>query len=241
MKGFFSIFNIQIITMRGLVFILIVFVNTSLNSQTVSNLEEIDSLYREDQFYIGMTYTLLAKKPDGVSQNSFSAGISGGFLRDFPMNKKRTLAIAPGMGFSFTNFKQNIVISEVNKVPTYVLIPSNVNFDKNKLSLFSLDVPFELRWRTSTFETHKFWRIYTGCKFSYVFYNRSKYIGSDAEISVVNNPDINKIQWSVYTSIGYNTWNLYANYSLSNVFNKDVISPNGNLKSLNIGVMFYLL
>jgi len=39
----------------------------------------VDSLYREDQFYIGFTYNSLFNKPAEVSQNKFSSGFSGGF------------------------------------------------------------------------------------------------------------------------------------------------------------------
>ena len=43
---------------------------------TNTTITVIDSLYREDQFYIGLTYNLLQKRPKGVSQNSFSSGLS---------------------------------------------------------------------------------------------------------------------------------------------------------------------
>lgn len=210
-------------------------------SQAIPDFEAIDSLYREDQFYFGTTYNIFSQKPSGVSQNSFSAGLSGGFLRDFPMNKNRTFAIAPGLGFSFTNYKQNLVISEVGNTRNYNLIDSEAVLDKNKLALYAIDVPIEFRWRTSTFESHKFWRIYTGLKASYVFYSRSRYIASDGDYKVVNNPDINKFQYGIYGAIGYNTWNLYAYYGLSDLFKNNLLGSDRNLKTLNIGLMFYIL
>jgi len=216
-------------------------VGSAFYSQSVPDFEAIDSLYREDQFYFSTTYNIFSKKPSGVSQNSFSVGLSTGFLRDFPINKKRTIAIAPGLGFSYNNYKQNLVISEIGNTTNYSLIASDVALDKNKLSFLSVDVPLELRWRTSTFESHKFWRIYTGLKASYVIMSRSKYIADNGNYTVLNNPDINKFQYGVYLSAGYNTWNLYTYYGLNSIFNKDVLSPNGNFKTLNIGLMFYIL
>ncbi|AGN89432.1 hypothetical protein [Flavobacterium phage 6H] len=68
-------------------------------SQEELNFSAIDSLYREDQFYFGVTYNILNLKPIDVSQNSFSTGLNLGFLRDFPINKMRTFAVAPGFGF----------------------------------------------------------------------------------------------------------------------------------------------
>ena len=66
-------------------------------SQEELDFSAVDSLYREDQFYFGITYNVLNDRPINVSQNSFSTGLNFGFLRDFPINKKRTFAIAPGL------------------------------------------------------------------------------------------------------------------------------------------------
>jgi hypothetical protein len=63
--------------------------------------------YREDQFYVGISYNILQNKPSGFSQNSFSSGFTFGFLRDMPINATRTFAIAPGLGFSYQNYHQN--------------------------------------------------------------------------------------------------------------------------------------
>ena len=50
-------------------------------------IQVVDSLYREDQFYFTFTYDS-ANKVKGLSQNKFSPGISLGFLRDFPVNRQ---------------------------------------------------------------------------------------------------------------------------------------------------------
>lgn len=216
-------------------------VSVSCFAQGIPDFVAVDSLYREDQFYFGTTYNILRDKAAGVSQNSFSAGLTAGFLRDFPINKNRTFAIAPGIGFSFSNYKQNLVISEVNDVRNYTTIAPNIEFDKNKLALYSVDLPIEFRWRTSTFESHKFWRIYSGVKASYIFYSRSRYIAPDGDYKVINNPDINKFQYGLFLAAGNNTWNLHTYYGLSSFFNKEIISGNARLKTFNIGLMFYIL
>ena len=52
---------------------------------------KIDSLYREDQFYFSVTYNLLVQGPDGLKQDKFSAGLSGGFCVIFLSIKKEHL------------------------------------------------------------------------------------------------------------------------------------------------------
>ncbi|MGH2665891.1 porin family protein [Flavobacterium sp.] len=211
-------------------------------SQEVPNFEAVDSLYREDQFYFGVTYNILSSKPKEVSQNSFSTGLYLGFLRDFPINKKRTFAIAPGLGFSFKNYKQNLVIQENQGVMEYSTIPAGVPFDKNKLAMYFVEVPVEFRWRTSTYESHKFWRIYAGFKMSYLLASQSRYKATGIDYKVNNNPDIVKLQYGAYISAGWNQWNFYTYYGFDNMFEKGTLNGNPiKMNTLNFGLMFYIL
>jgi hypothetical protein len=203
---------------------------------------KIDSLYREDQFYFGITLNTLQNKPKGLTQDKFSAGFSAGFLRDFPVNKSRTVAIAPGLGFTFNNFNQNLKITQVNQNPVYAIIDSNIDYNKNRFSQFSVDVPIEFRWRSSTFESHKFWRIYGGFKMSYLLYDKSIYKDNQGQIVLSNNNDFNKFQYGTYISAGYNSINVYAYYGLNSLFQSAKTSTESiDMNSLNIGVMFYIL
>lgn len=203
---------------------------------------KIDSLYREDQFYFSFTLNTLQNKPIGLTQDKFSPGFSLGFLRDMPFNKKRTFAIAPGFGVTYNNYIQNIAITESNDVRVYSIIDSDVDYNKNKFSLLSIDVPLELRWRSSTFESHKFWRIYGGFKISYLIYDKSIYQDSQGKIVVVNNNDFNKFQYGAYISAGYNTINVYANYGLNSIFKSAKTATESlNINSVNIGIIFYIL
>ena len=222
--------------------LLLTFLNGFSQVQEAPNFEAVDSLYREDQFYFGVTYNILNKKPYGVSQNSFSTGLDLGFLRDFPINKKRTVAIAPGLGFSYSNYKENLIIQEKDCGIDYSTIASNAIYDKNKLSFYTVDVPIEFRWRTSTYESHKFWRIYSGFKFSYVFLSKSSYLDKDNHYRVFNNSDINRLQYGAYLATGWNQWNFYAFYGLNDLFKKGELNGNPiKMRTLNVGLMFYIL
>lgn len=205
-------------------------------------IKKVDSLYREDQFYFGITYNILRDKPSGLSQSKFSSGLSAGFLRDMPINKKRTVAIASGVGFTYNNFNQNLAITSFGENQVYTYIDSETAYDKNKFSLLSIDVPLEFRWRTSTYESHKFWRIYGGFKLSYLLYDRSIFNGSEGKVVVTGNKDFNKMQYGTYISAGYNTINLYAYYGLNSLFKSaEVNGEPVNMKALNIGIIFYIL
>lgn len=203
---------------------------------------KVDSLYREDQFYFAITYNTLTDKPPGLSQSKFSAGTSAGFLRDMPINKNRTVALASGIGFSYNNYNQNLAINKEVQTPVYSIIDANSSYNKNKFSLLSVDVPVEFRWRSSTYESHKFWRIYGGIKFSYIVYDRSVFSDDLGKVIVSGNRDFNEMQYGAYISSGYNTINLYAYYGLNPLFKSAKINGEPvNMKSLNFGIIFYIL
>ena len=208
----------------------------------IPDFNAVDSLYREDQFYFGFTYDILQHKPEGLRQNKFSSGFTIGFLRDMPVNKTRTWAIAAGLGYSINNFNQNLLITENEQGHQYTLIASDVAYDKNKIILHYVELPIEIRWRTSTPESHKFWRVYTGVKFSYMVFNRYKYKNGDDRFSNSSNPDFNKFQYGVYLATGYNTWNVNLYYGLNPIFKSAKIDGESiDMHTLNIGLMFYIL
>ncbi|OUR94707.1 hypothetical protein A9Q87_03470 [Flavobacteriales bacterium 34_180_T64] len=211
--------------------------------QTVDT-TSIDSNYREDQFYVSIAYNLLNKIPDGLTQSGFSSGLHLGFIRDLPINKKRNVALGIGMGLSSNSFNQNMLIQKENSEFIYSIIDeSETSFTKNKFTMYILEMPIEFRWRTSTASDYKFWRLYPGFKFGYVFANSSKYSGSPSDIKVSKNPDFNSLQYGLTLSAGYDTWNVHFYYALNPIFNKDVKIGNESLEVsvIKIGLIFYIL
>ncbi len=106
-----------------------------------------------------------------------------------------------------------------------------------------IDLPVEIRWRNSTPESHKFWRIYTGLKLSYLFNNQYKLVSSDATIKITNNKDLNKLHYGIYLALGYNTWNIYSYYGLNSLFKSSAKIDDQpiQMSTLNFGLMFYIL
>ena len=203
----------------------------------------VDSLYREDQFYVGFTYNILHSKPQHLSQNKFSAGLFGGVMRDMPINKSRTKAIAVGVGYGLQNYNYNLVTSGTKDNPEYHLQDETTAYRKNKLSMHFVEMPIEYRWRTSTPESHKFWRVYTGIKLSYLLQSRSIYDGEPQKVVIKSNQDLNKFRYGAYIAAGYNTWNVNVYYGLNPLF-KSTAKLNGepiDIVTLNVGLMFYIL
>ncbi len=230
--------------MRIYLFIITFFITLGTYAQKQEiDFDAVDSLYREDQFYFNITYNALEKRPDGIKQNKLSPGIAFGFLRDMPINKKRTFAIAAGLGYSLSVYNQNLQITEGVGSYNYQVPDAVTSFSKNKLSLHTVDLPIEFRWRDSTPESHIFWRVYTGVKLSYNFYDQYKSEGSSGNVTIANSKDLNQFKYGVYLAAGWNTWNFYAYYGLNPIFKSSAKIGNESIdmSTANFGLMFYIL
>lgn len=238
--------------MRIRLFIVLFFITLGISAQEKEvkaevkdeiNFDAVDSLYREDQFFFDITYNALQKRPDGITQNKLSPGIAFGFLRDMPINKKRTFAIAAGLGYSLAIYNQNLGISENGGTNSYQVLDSGVSFSTNKLFCHFIDAPIEFRWRNSTPESHIFWRVYTGVKLSYLFYDKYKSVTSSGTVKISNNKDFNQFHYGVYIAAGWNTWNFYAYYGLNPLLKSSAQIDNHpvGMNTTNFGLMFYIL
>ena len=138
----------------------IYFLSLVLHSQDNSK----SDFYREDQFYFGSSYFIQTEQVTDFKQNGFSGNFQIGFIRDIPLNKTSTNALGIGLGFERNLFTSNIQALEVDGEIDYDIIVSRFLESKNKISYSSIAIPIEYRWRKSSIDVYRFWRIYSGLK-----------------------------------------------------------------------------
>lgn len=230
--------------MKILIFIvLFLFVFQYSFSQEIEN-EPVDSLYKEDQFYAGLTYNFLANKPINLSQSGFSLGFHFGFIKDMPINKNRNVAIGIGLGYSANSFNQNLQIYKTDSDSyIYAILEDKTTYSRNKFSNHFIELPVEFRWRTSNATDYEFWRVYAGFKLSYMVANNTKYVGNTESLTYKGIPDFNQLQYGVSLCAGYNTWNFYVYYALNPIFSSKAKAEGQSIdmNALKIGLMFYVL
>lgn len=223
----------------------VLFFSLSAVAQVDSQSAVVDSLYREDQFYVGFTYNLLTGSPGGITGRQFSGGFHSGFIRDFPLNSQRDVSIGVGVGWSINTYGQNLFIGETNDGESIFrnLDGDDVDFDKNRFSTQSIDLPIQFRWRTSTPESYKFWRIYGGIRPSYIYYFRSNFVQTDNTVRQTDVPELDRLRLGATFTFGYNTFNFHFYYGLNSFFNEDALIDGEavDLKTIQIGLMFYIL
>ncbi len=207
---------------------------------------EVDSLYREDQFYLGFTYNILTGSENDISQSGFSGGFKVGFIRDWPLNERRNIAIGTGIGWALDTYGQNLFIGEgsnSDETVFEVIDEDDVDYDKNRFTTQSVEMPIQFRWRTSNPIGHKFWRVYTGLRLGYIYYFHSSFEQTGNSVSQVDVPELERLRLGATFTFGYNTFNFHFYYSLNSFFN-DAAQIDGevfDLRTFQVGLMFYIL
>ena len=232
-------------TLKQLVNCLLFICTISIVAQDSIPKADLDLRYREDQFYAGVTYNLLSSAPSGVNLNGVSGGVHFGFLRDMPINEERNIAVAVGAGLSFDQYGYNLFIGEdSNENTIFKVLDSETEFNKSRFSTATIELPIEFRWRTSTAETYKFWRIYGGVRVGYTYWYRAFFSQDNNQVSQTDIPEFDRFRLGATLNFGYSTFNFYAYYSI-NPFFKDAVIEGTNesldLRTLKLGVIFYIL
>lgn len=204
----------------------------------------IDSLYREDQFYLGLTFHLLTDLPEDISQSGFSGGFHLGFIRDMPLNKKRNIAIGAGLGWSINSYGQELFIGEDENNQTIFrnLNTQDVVYNTNRFSTQLVEVPLEFRWRTSTPESYKFWRVYTGFRLGYAYHFKSNFQQGENQVIQTDVPEFQRFRLGTTFTFGYNTFNFHVYYSLNPFFKDAQLNDSQiGISTFKLGLMFYIL
>lgn len=200
---------------------------------------QLGTRYAEDQIYASISYGQLINQPSGITKSGFSYAFSAGFIKDFILNKKGTVAFALGLGYGYDFFNHKLKVQEVDDSTNFDF---GTNLSSNTFSSHNLEVPIELRWRTSTANKYDFWRIYTGVKFLYNLNNNFKYSENNSLSSFHSISNFRKLQYGVTLSFGFDEYNFNLFYSLTPLFENAAIQGQRIRSSvLKFGFIFYIL
>lgn len=200
----------------------------------------IGDRYAEDQIYMAVTYNTMNEQPSLITKSGFSYGLSTGFIKDIILNKNGTFSLALGLGYGFDFYNHELKVEELNNI---TIFSADNTLTSSTYSSHNLEVPFEFRWRTSTANKYKFWRIYTGIKFLYNFSNSFEHIDiNEIKTTYSSITAYNKLQYGLTLSSGYDAFNFHVFYGLSPIYKDAKISNEViDSKVLKFGLIFYFL
>lgn len=200
----------------------------------------IGDRYADDQVYISVSYGQFYNQPTPISKSNFSYSLSTGFIKDLILNKQGSISIAGGIGYGFDFFNHKLKVEQINNTTVF---SSDNTISGNLFKSHNLEIPLELRWRTSNANKYDFWRVYTGVKFFYNLSNSFQFEdASNATFKYSNISNYNKLQYGLTLSAGYDEFNINIFYGLTPVFNNSTIDGEDiNTKILRFGLIFYFL
>ena len=199
--------------------------------------QENPQSYREDQIYFSLYYNSLGDNLNNFKENRFSSSLNFGFIRDIPLSKSGKFAIGLGLGIGINSFNNNLKLSNSN---SYILLDNRDIPQKNVFNFSEFQVPLEIRWRNSSINNYKFWRIYTGLKYSRLFSSTYSFENEQESYKLKDVP-INLDQLGFTLNIGFNTWNIGLYKSVNSFFNKKIQSLPKELEQFKLGLVFYIL
>lgn len=182
--------------------------------------------YFEDQLYLNISYNALQGKGKAkdLIKSITAYGISFGIIKDMPINKRRNFGLGLGLGYGYQNYRSNVFNPDfLAQKQTAKITP---------ITLHELQVPLQIRWRTSSAVKYSFWRVYAGVQMNYLFTGGL----SDLESALVA-----PLQWGAILSIGHSFFNMHLRYDFTSFFKGGASANSNNLQinALQVGLVFY--
>lgn len=200
--------------------------------------------YLDDQLFASLTYNVLTGMPSGMKTYSFSNTLSLGYVRDIPLNARRNIGLGIGAGYSFHHYYTNLAMTkDAAGVPHIALLESE-EYKSNRFSMQTLDIPFQIRFRGSTAERYKFWRVYAGVTASWVVKDYATLNDGKVKVRYYNLPYLQTWLFTANLQVGYGKFTLKADYTLNPLFRSSLAGTVPGLedtRSLSVGLLVYIL
>ena len=187
------------------------------------------------EFICQLWLSIINQHAEGLTQNRLSHTFSLGLVRDMPINPARNLAFGLGLGLNYNVVYTNLKFT--NDMGATTFVSSDVI---NQWSSMDVEIPLELRWRSSTPMNYQFWRIYTGvvdttrvCKTTHKY----------SSCRSITSLSVQKFRLALRLNVGNNTWNLTYTHPIDSFFDFDKSAHNksfSQLKTAKLGLVFYI-
>jgi len=223
--------------MKNSIFLICIFFSSFFYSQKDSL--NLGDYYADDQLYLNIYYSQLIDQPKGIDNNNFSYSLSGGFIKDIILNNSGTFSVASGVGIGRDFFNHTLKIEEIKDVSIFLNATSSTG---HKMNIVNLELPIQIRWRTSSANKYKFWRIYGGVTILYNLNNTISFTENNETIEYKNISSFKKWQYGATLTAGYDRFNLNVFYGLTPMFGNATLNGNSiNTKVLKLGLVLFFL
>jgi len=187
------------------------------------------SFGKSDRLLLNFHNDLWQSNDTAMTISSYSPGFDFYVMKNLALGKSK-FALAIGLGIGTHNLRSDAMIAykydsvSASTLTSFVRIPDSINYDINKLSLSYIDIPLELRFKTEN-KKGKAFKISAGFKLGYLINGHTKYRGNDftggtddVKYKTFKIKNLEPLRYGAIVRFGYSYFNLYAYYSLTNLF-----------------------
>lgn len=175
----------------------------------------------QDRFILDFNNDMWLEYPDSIDPRAYSLGIGSYIMYDYLIGKS-PFSFAWGYGFSSHNVHSNgelrIDTLEGKKFARLVPFPENSDYRKNKISATFIEIPIELRFRTSGSSPFK---LYAGGRIGYLVNFHTKTSDDSGKRKFYHKDIANKLRYGLTARIGIGQINVHCFYGLSTLFIED--------------------
>jgi hypothetical protein len=178
---------------------------------------------RTDMFMIQYNHEGLLNFPDSIRLSPWSRGVGISFMYDHFLVESDKLSIGIGLSFYSHNYLTKSDITQYQDTSGQVLSKftaySPYTINRSKIVRNFLDIPVELRYRTTPNEKGHSWKVAVGAKIGYRTNIYSKVIDkNDDKYKSFIYPQVSRSRYGLTGRIGYGKVSVNGYYSLSNFF-----------------------
>lgn len=207
-----------------------------------------NNVRKYDRLMIDLVYNDWQGDKDMFNSPATSIGYNISLMKNSILNKKGTVSLGWGLGYSRYNNRTNtpLFIYEGNNMPigeqgitSFAENTSETSTEKWSFHANYIELPLEMRFRTKGYNHVKFM---IGGKIGYQFnaHRRLAYTsqnGNEYVNKLYNFPDNNRLRYGVTARVGIRNWALFAAYHFSPLFTHD---ESVSLTPLSLGLTISL-
>jgi hypothetical protein len=154
---------------------------------------------------------------------------------------KKHFSVLPAVGLGMDRYKFSNNYTMAYESGELVLTDADLEITKSHLVTNYLDVPLEIRYTKNPDDPARSFKIGAGARFGYLVSGFTKYKYEDEDGGSMKDKrkgdwNLNQFRYGVFGRIGFGNFSVFANYSLSPLFNTDEGPDQSSINNVTFGI-----
>ncbi|WP_226390465.1 outer membrane beta-barrel protein [Penaeicola halotolerans] len=199
--------------------------------------------------YFDLGFSLLQGRPADMETSFFGSKVVNVYYqRDLNLGKNSGFTFAPGIGLGLERYafdgQQTLIFDRTEGTSSLGelsdIYGAGLSVNKSKLIANYVDIPVEFKYHTNKNDYSRGFRVALGAKFGVLYHSHTKSkFEQDGESRTVKDRQgyaLNSFRYGAYARLGFNGFNFWSYYGLSEVFESGKGPSQTEANTLSFGV-----